>query len=326
MNFTTDTPHTGTFDNAPEGGPIPMVGLFGVEVEAPQAPATKGSPVSRYDWADTFALAHQTGPVARAVLVHFAHRGGITYNAAAEVVSMHRVWEARETTAAHLQYKRRVITKAINLLVQLKGLIPDGKRKNLNGKLTEVYALAGMYTEWQVPSKAQADAVEVVRQAAVETPEETPVLVSDVHKEHVSDVHYEHPNKEAINVVEPVNTINSDLINSAAGPGPTAEPEILETSDTLYLSSLGVPGARQTEERTCTHCGQPLPAVDPSNSASDPEIANTCIFCVAIQTKAIADQERKARGEGYEQRLLDAARHRRTTMTSTGLREREIGE
>ena len=88
------------------------------------APPAKGSPLSRYEWADCFALAHKTGHVARSVLVHFAHRGGITYDAAGEVVSMHRVWEARATTAAHLQLSERSVERAVKVLVSAGGLIP----------------------------------------------------------------------------------------------------------------------------------------------------------------------------------------------------------
>ena len=50
INFTTATHHSGTYDNEPEGGPLPMVGVFGVEVvEAPPWPTSPPKPSCRRD-------------------------------------------------------------------------------------------------------------------------------------------------------------------------------------------------------------------------------------------------------------------------------------
>ena len=297
-----------------------MVNLFGVEVvEAPRTKATKGSPLERQEWAYTFAYVHQTGPLAAAVLVRCAHVAGITYDDDGAVKYMHEFFESRALTAAMLQHQRVAITKAVKLLVGLGALIPNGRHRYTNGKATECYQLGGMFTEWQVLSPAQADAVDVVRQAEEVAEEVSVNKTSDVASGNACDVASGNTNRETITWVEPAKPvpINSELLEMAAGP--TDSLEILNKCQHGFNPSLCCLTQRQIEERTCTDCGQPLPAVDPANSAMDPEIANLCILCVT----ALVAAERKARNEGFDQRQ-DAARHHRTIMTSAGLRE--IGE
>lgn len=163
MNSTISTPHIGSHDDAPKGVTLPMTDVVhqapaeepGRPLDDPNRRSAAGPSVDRYDWADTFSYHHQVGMVARAVLVHFAHRGGPKHG--------YRVWEARETTAAHLQCSSRSVTKAVKLLVNLGALIPDGKKQNLNGQHTEIYKLGGQHTEWLVASEAQVEAVNALR-------------------------------------------------------------------------------------------------------------------------------------------------------------------
>ena len=122
----------------------------GRPLDDPNRRSAAGPSVDRYDWADTFSYHHQVGMVARAVLVHFAHRGGPKHG--------YRVWEARETTAAHLQCSSRSVTKAVKLLVNLGALIPDGKKQNLNGQHTH---LNGWF--YHIASEAQVEAVNALR-------------------------------------------------------------------------------------------------------------------------------------------------------------------
>ena len=171
--------------------------------------------------------------------------------------------------------------------------------------MTEVYALSGMYSEWNVQSKAQADAVREAAEAAVKASEATESRPTEATESR--------PNKEVINVDERENQlINSSL--SPVIPGATTDPEFIETSDTPYLSSLGDRESPQTEDRACTGCGQSLPPIDPADSVKDPEIANLCILCVTVLIAA----ERKARNEGYAQRQEKAGR--RKVDTGAGLR------
>ena len=266
-----------------------MVGVFGVEVVEPPPPptkATKGSPLERYEWAYTFAYVHQTGPLAAAVLVRCAHVAGITYDDDGAVKYMHEFFESRALTAAMLQHERVAIIKAFKLLVDLDALIPNGRHKYANGKSTQCYKLGGMFTEWQVPAKAQADAVDVVRQAE-EVAEEVAVEASDVVSGNVCDVVSGNTNREAINVVAPADDlpINSNLLEMAAGPHDS--PTILDKSPLAFNPSLGCLTQHQTEDD-----------VDLEAAAA----------------------ERKARNARFDQ-FQDTARHRRTMMTSTGLRE-----
>ena len=220
-----------------------MVGVFGVEVvEAPRTKATKGSPLERQEWAYTFAYVHQTGPLAAAVLVRCAHVAGITYDDDGAVKYMHEFFESRALTAAMLQHQRVAITKAVKLLVGLGALIPNGRHRYTNGKATECYQLGGMFTEWQVLSPAQADAVDVVRQA-----EE---VAEEVSVNKTSDVASGNTNRETITWVEPAEPlpINSELLEMAAGP--TDSLEILNKYQHGFNPSLCCLTQRQIEERT----------------------------------------------------------------------------
>ena len=203
-----------------------MVGVFGVEVvEAPRTKATKGSPLERQEWAYTFAYVHQTGPLAAAVLVRCAHVAGITYDDDGAVKYMHEFFESRALTAAMLQHQRVAITKAVKLLVGLGALIPNGRHRYTNGKATECYQLGGMFTEWQVLSPAQADAVDVVRQAEEVAEEVSVNKTSDVASGNACDVASGNTNRETITWVEPAEPlpINSELLEMAAGPTDSLE-------------------------------------------------------------------------------------------------------
>ena len=213
----------GSHDFEPGGGQLPMVGAIPpAPAEEPDRRYTEGPSVARYDWADTFAYKHRVGVTARSILVHFAHVGGIKNH--------HQVWEARETTAAHVQCSGRAVTKAVKLLVNLGALLPGGKHQNLNGQFTQCYRLAGQYTEWLVPSAAQVEAVEKVRQ----TPHvDARGELSSPLRPELSSPKPEVPEPESVSDSVP---LNSDAVLQAPTTSLTKHPS---NTAPIYKSGLG---------------------------------------------------------------------------------------